>query len=70
VTPSASISLAISVHWGSRIGFEILKIFGAAAAFWIGLNQYRKSEAWKRLESVSAEMKAFYDDAARKLALG
>ena len=49
---------------------EILKIVGAAAAFWIGLNQYRKSEAWKRLEFVAAEMKAFYDDAAVKLAMG
>jgi hypothetical protein len=49
---------------------EILKILGAAAAFWIGLNQYRRSEAWKRLEFVAAEMKAFYDDAAVKLAMG
>jgi hypothetical protein len=49
---------------------EILKILGAAAAFWIGLNQYRRSEAWKRLEFVAAEMKTFYDDAAVKLAMG
>lgn len=49
---------------------EILKILGAAAAFWIGLSQYRRSEAWKRLEFVAAEMKAFYDDAAVKLAMG
>jgi hypothetical protein len=49
---------------------EILKLLGAAAAFWIGLNQYRKSEAWKRLEFVAAEMKCFYDDAAVKLAMG
>jgi len=49
---------------------EILKILGAAAAFWIGLSQYRKSEAWKRLEFVAAEMKAFYDDATVKLAMG
>jgi hypothetical protein len=49
---------------------EILKLLGAAAAFWIGLNQYRKSEAWKRLEFVAAEMKAFYDDTAVKLAMG
>jgi len=49
---------------------EILKIFGAAVAFWIGLNQYRKSEAWKRLEFVASEMKAFYDDAAVRLAMG
>jgi hypothetical protein len=49
---------------------EILKLLGAGVAFWIGLNQYRKSEAWKRLEFVAAEMKAFYDDAAVKLAMG
>jgi hypothetical protein len=49
---------------------EILKILGAAAAFWIGLSQYRKSEAWKRLEFVAAEMKVFYDDPAAKLAMG
>ena len=49
---------------------EILKILGAAAAFWIGLSQYRRSEAWKRLEFVAAEMKTFYDDAAVKLAMG
>jgi hypothetical protein len=49
---------------------EILKIVGAAAAFWIGLRQYRKSEAWKRLEFVAAELKAFYDDPAVKLAMG
>jgi hypothetical protein len=49
---------------------EMLKILGAAAAFWIGFNQYRKSEAWKRLEFVAAEMKAFYDDPAVKLAMG
>ncbi len=49
---------------------EILKILGAAAAFWIGISQYRKSEAWKRLEFVAAEMKSFYDDAAVKLAIG
>jgi hypothetical protein len=49
---------------------EIVKLLGAAGAFWIGLNQYRKSEAWKRLEFVAAEMKAFYDDPAVKLAMG
>ena len=30
----------------------------------------KKAEAWKRLEFVAAEMKAFYDDAAVKLAMG
>src|SRR5262249_31363560 len=32
--------------------------------------QYRKSETWKRLEFVAAEMRAFYDDASVKLAMG
>ena len=49
---------------------EILKLLGAGVAFGIGLNQYRKSETWKRLEFVAAEMRAFYDDAAVKLAMG
>src|SRR5258708_40121483 len=49
---------------------EILKLLGAGVAFWIGLNQYRKSETWKRLEFVAAEMKTFYDDTAVKLAMG
>ena len=49
---------------------EIVKILGAAVAFWIGISQYRKSEAWKRLEFVATEMKAFYDDPAVKLAMG
>jgi hypothetical protein len=46
---------------------EILKLLGAAAAFWIGLNQYRKSEAWKRLEFVAAEMKAFLRRRCREI---
>jgi hypothetical protein len=49
---------------------EILKLVGAGVAFGIGLNQYRKSETWKRLEFVAAETRAFYDDAAVKLAMG
>lgn len=49
---------------------EILKLVGAGVAFGIGLQQYRKSETWKRLEFVAAEMRAFYDDAAVKLAMG
>lgn len=59
--------LFISVSFSNWI--EVLKLLRAVAAFWIGLNQYRKSEAWKRLE-FSAEMKAFYDDTAVKLAMG
>lgn len=49
---------------------EIVKIIGAAVAFGIGLCQYRKSQAWKRLEFVAAETKTFYEDAAVKLAMG
>jgi hypothetical protein len=49
---------------------DILKLVGAGVAFGIGLQQYRKSETWKRLEFVAAEMRAFYDDAAVKLAMG
>lgn len=60
--------LSRSVSFSNWI--EILKISGAALAFGIGLNQYRKSQAWKRLEFVAAEMKAFYDDTAVKLAMG
>lgn len=59
---SRSVSLS---NW-----IEILKILGAGAAFYVGLDQYRKSEAWKRLEFVAAEMKVFYDDSAVKLAMG
>jgi hypothetical protein len=48
---------------------EITKIVGAAFAFWIGLRQYRKSEVWKRLEFVAAEMKVFYQDTAVRTAM-
>jgi hypothetical protein len=48
---------------------EIIKIAGATLAFWIGLRQYRKNEAWKRLEFVADEMKTFYDDPAVKAAM-
>jgi hypothetical protein len=43
---------------------EVAKIGGAAVAFVIGLRQYRKSQVWKRLEFVSAQMKIFFDDRA------
>lgn len=66
--------LSRAIFWLRFVSFsnwiEILKLLGAAAVFWIGLNQYRKSETWKRLEFVAAEMKTFYDDAAVKLAMG
>jgi hypothetical protein len=63
-----SLWLCQSVSFSNWI--EILKIVGAAAAFWIGLSQYRKSEVWKRQEFVAAEMRAFFDDAAVKMAMG
>ena len=61
-------------HWLCRSvsvsnWIEITKILGASLAFSIGLWQYRKSEAWKRLEFVAAEMKIFYDDVAVKAAM-
>jgi hypothetical protein len=61
-------------HWMFRPGsfshwIEIAKIAGAALAFWIGLRQYRKNEAWKRLEFVAAEMKNFYEDRAVRVAM-
>ena len=66
--------LSRAIFWLRSVTFsnwiEILKLLGATAAFWIGLNQYRKSETWKRLEFVAAEIKTFYDDAAVKLAMG
>jgi hypothetical protein len=43
---------------------DIAKIVGAGIAFWIGLQQYRRSQLWKRLEFVSAQMKIFFDDSA------
>jgi len=50
-------------------GIELIKILGAAIAFWIGLRQYRRSQIWKRLEFVSAEMKIFFDDPAVRTAM-
>jgi hypothetical protein len=43
---------------------EAVKVVGAAIAFMIGLQQYRRSQIWKRLEFVSAQMKIFFDDRA------
>jgi hypothetical protein len=48
---------------------EVLKLVGAAAAFWIGLRQYTKAQVWKRLEFVGAEMRVFFDDVAVRSAL-
>ena len=58
---SGSVSLS---NW-----IEIIKVFGAAVAFVIGLRQYNKSQVWKRLEFVGSEMKAFYDDVAVRSAM-
>lgn len=65
----------MSCEWVSRIlvwfgslnfsnWIEIIKIGCAAIAFAIGLRQYRRSQVWKRLEFVSAQMKIFFDDRA------
>jgi hypothetical protein len=62
------LSLLRSVSFSNWM--DILKLVGAGVAFGIGLQQYRKSETWKRLEFVAAEMRAFYDDTAVKLAMG
>jgi len=43
---------------------EAVKVVGAAIGFAIGLQQYRKSQVWKRLDFVSAQMKIFFDDRA------
>jgi hypothetical protein len=61
-------------HWLCRsFGFsnwiEIIKILGAALAFGIGLWQYRKNQAWKRLEFVAAEMRSFSSDTAVRAAM-
>ena len=45
---------------------EAVKVVGAAIAFVIGLQQYRRSQVWKRLEFVSAQMKIFFDDRAAR----
>ncbi len=50
---------AVQSNW-----IELLKIAGAGGAFWIGLSQYRKSQVWKRVEFVAAEMRFFFDDEA------
>ena len=65
--------LFLIFHWLVQIPFtnwiEVIKLFGAAAVFGIGLRQYRKSQVWKRLEFVSDQMKRFYDDTAAKAAM-
>ena len=43
---------------------EIIKIVGATIAFALGLHQYGRSQVWKRLEFVSAQLKIFFDDRA------
>jgi hypothetical protein len=48
---------------------EIMKIAGAALAFGIGLWQYSKSQTWKRLEFVAAEMSSFFNDTAARDAM-
>jgi hypothetical protein len=52
-----SVFFAIRDNW-----LELLKIVGAAVAFGIGVSQYRKAQAWKRVEFVASEMRFFFDD--------
>jgi hypothetical protein len=46
-------------EWISAVGLAF-----TASAFSFGLWQYQKSQIWKRLEFVSAQMKIFFDDRA------
>ncbi|HXX17864.1 MAG TPA: hypothetical protein VEJ46_00535 [Candidatus Acidoferrum sp.] len=48
---------------------DVMKIVGAAIAFYIGLRQYQKAQVWKRVEFVASEMKAFDADEAARAAM-
>lgn len=48
---------------------DVAKTIGAGIAFMIGLQQYRRSQVWKRLEFVSAQMKIFFDDRAVRVTM-
>jgi hypothetical protein len=51
---------------------EVVKaaaLLGAAAAFVVGLMQYRRAQHWKRVEWVAQEMKSFLDDPLVQAAL-
>jgi hypothetical protein len=65
--------LARSIHWFHSASFsdrmEVAKLLAAGVAFGIGLWQYRRSQIWKRLEFVSAQMKIFFDDPAAREAM-
>jgi hypothetical protein len=66
--------LARIYHWLSQFlnhpnRIEMIKIAGGALAFGIGVWQYRKTQRWKRVEFLAAEMKTFYDDTAVREAL-
>lgn len=61
------------IDWFQSLTFpnrmDVVKVTAAAVAFAIGLWQYRKSQIWKRLEFVSAQMKIFFDDPAVRNAM-
>lgn len=56
------------IHW-VQSHIELVKLCAAAIAFVVGLLQYRRTQKWKRLEFVAAEMKVFFDDPAVRLAM-
>jgi hypothetical protein len=67
---------AVSMEHWLTIGTDWVKIVGAAAAFVIGLQQYRngqkdknRAEAWKRREFIAAQIKDFEDDPKIQLSM-
>jgi hypothetical protein len=67
MTPDLTVHIVQEAKGFDWVG--LLKILGATVAFGIGLWQYRKNQAWKRVEFVASEMKAFFDDEAVKAAM-
>lgn len=47
-------------YW--KFGLSIVGYLGAAAAFIVGLLQYRRADYWRRSEFLATEMKEFFDD--------
>ena len=46
----------------AKFNLEILKLFGAGAAFLLALFQYTKAQKWKRKEYVSNQMEKFFQN--------
>lgn len=55
--------------WISGNVLNLTALFGAAAAFVVGLIQYRRAQHWKRVEWVAQEMKAHFDDPVVRAAM-